>query len=155
MVYKRLEKQELFKYLRPDQVHLLSEVSEVVPFESGDVVYHRGAKANFFYIVLKGSVALRLPGREGFSILIDQLTEGNMFGGCISFSMDSYALTAQCMEDSEIIKIDASVLKGLLVEDPSMGFFIQSQISQIYFKRYIETMEKLQAIIMNIPLESD
>jgi hypothetical protein len=28
-------------------------------------------------------------------------------------------------------------------------------MSQVYFKRYLETMRKLQAIVMNLPLEAE
>jgi CRP-like cAMP-binding protein len=155
MAVERLEKQEIFKHLRPDQMARLSDAAQVMPFKDGKTVYHRGAKANNFYIVLKGQVALRLPGKGGMNVLIDQLGEGNMFGGCVSAAMDSYALTAICTEESEILRIEAAALKNLMDEEPRMGYMIQSQISQIYFKRYIETMEKLQAIVLNIPLERD
>ena len=60
----------------------------------------------------------------------------------------------QCTEDSELLKIGAVSLKRLLDDDPRMGYTIQSKISEIYFRRYIETMRKLQSIVMNIPLES-
>jgi len=76
-----------------------------------------------------------------------------MFGSCVSFAIDSYALTAQCTEDTELLKFGSNLLKGLMDEEPLMGYAIQSEISQIYFKRYIETMKKLQAIVMNIPIE--
>jgi len=34
-----------------------------------------------------------------------------------------------------------------------MGYTLQTQISRIYFNRYIQTMKKLQSIVMNLPLE--
>ncbi len=37
--------------------------------------------------------------------------------------------------------------------DLVMGYTIQTQISRIYFQRYVETMNKLQSIVMNLPLE--
>ena len=40
-------------------------------------------------------------------------------------------------------------------EDLLMGYTIQTQISRIYFNRYIQTMKKLQSIVMNLPLETD
>ena len=40
-------------------------------------------------------------------------------------------------------------------EELQMGYAIQSQISKIYFNRYIETMRKLQAIVLNIPIEKE
>ena len=48
-----------------------------------------------------------------------------------------------------------SVLKKLLEDDPRMGYAIQSKISEVYFKRYLDAMRKLQAIVMNIPFERE
>ncbi|MBI4677191.1 MAG: Crp/Fnr family transcriptional regulator [Elusimicrobia bacterium] len=155
MAVEKLDKQEILGFLRPEQVDRLSKVAEVVKFKAGDTVYPRGAKANYFYIVLEGQVALRLPGKEGVGLTIDDLSGGAMFGGCVSFAMDAYTLTAQCMRDSKLLKIKSSVLKGLMDEDPRMGYLIQSKISEIYFKRYAETMQKLQAIVMNMPLVTE
>ena len=155
MAIERLKKQEVFKYFRPEQVDAISNAAEVVKFSSGDTVYYRGARSAYFYIVLSGQVALRLPGKEGVSVLIDELGEGAMFGSCVSFAIDAYALNAQCTKETEVLKISAGVLKELMDEDPRMGYAIQSRISEIYFQRYIETMQKLQAIVMHIPIEAE
>lgn len=154
MAVMSLTQQEIFKYLRPDQVHALSDAAEVISLKAGEPVYYRGAKADFFFVVLEGQVALRLPGKAGINVVIDQLTPGAMFGSCISFAIDSYALNAQCTEDSELLKVSASVLKKMMDEEPQMGYGIQSQISKIYFRRYIDTMNKLQAIVLNVPVET-
>ncbi len=154
MAIGSLTRQEIFEYLRPDELDALSESAATLSFKAGATVYQRGQKANFLYLVLSGQVVLRLQKNGGVSILIDQLGSGDMFGSCASRAAESYALTAQCMEDSEILRIEAAVLNKLLEKDLRMGYAIQSQISQVYFKRYIETMEKLQAIVMHLPLQS-
>jgi CRP-like cAMP-binding protein len=150
-----LNRQEVFSFLRPEQVDTLSDAAEVIRFEAGDEVYTKDQAADSFYVVLKGAVALRLPGKNGVSILIDELAEGAMFGSCICLALDAYICTAQCTKDSELLRIRTVALKELLDDDPRMGYAIQSRISQIYFKRYMETMKKLQAIVMNIPLETE
>jgi CRP-like cAMP-binding protein len=152
---ERLTALGAFEILRPEQVHILSDSAEKVRFDAGDTVYSKGGKADHFYVILEGQVSLRLPGKGGVSIVIDQLAKGALFGSCVCMSRDSYALTAQCTEYSELLKIESKVLKALMDEDPLMGYGIQSWISGIYFTRYIETMKKLQAIVMNIPMESD
>jgi len=145
----------LFEFLRPDQIHKISEAAERVRYHAGDIVYKRGEAAEHFFTVLSGQVALRLPGKAGVSILIDELHKGSMFGSPLSLTRDSYALTAQCTEDAELLKIRSSVLKDLMDKDLVMGYATQSKLSAIYFERYIETMRKLQAVVMNIPIESD
>ncbi|MHC4696642.1 MAG: cyclic nucleotide-binding domain-containing protein [Planctomycetota bacterium] len=154
MAVDKLRKQDIFQLLRPEQVNILSEASKAVKFEAGEMIYSRGANADRFYIVLKGQVSLRLPGtKAGLSMLIDELAEGDMFGGCVSTALDAYALNAQCTVESEVLVISVSALQSVMDTDPRIGYVIQSRISEIYFRRYIETMEKLQAIIMNIPVE--
>lgn len=150
----RLKREEVFRFFRPDQVRAISDAADTLEFKGGKTVYHCGAKANYLYIVLEGQVTLRLPGREGVSILIDQLGMGDMFGRCVSFEIDTYILTAQCTAKTTLLRVNAETLKNLMDEEPQMGYAIQSKISKIYFKRYIETMEKLQSIIMNIPVTS-
>ncbi|MGC8643884.1 MAG: cyclic nucleotide-binding domain-containing protein [Isosphaeraceae bacterium] len=154
MFAERLQRQEIFHLLRPEQVNLLSEASKVAKFKAGEVIYRQGEKADRFYIVLKGQVSLRLPAKTaGLSLLIDELTEGDMFGASVFAALDAYNLNAQCIEESEILVISASALRAIMDEDPRIGYVIQARISEIYFKRYVEAMEKLQAVVMNIPLE--
>jgi CRP-like cAMP-binding protein len=153
MVTGKLGSAELFGLLRPDQVNTLSEAADRIEYGPGDIIYDRHAPATHFYVILKGNVALRLHGKQIFSLLIDELGPGSMFGSCVSFTMETYALTAQCSRDCTLLRIKASALKSLMDGDPRMGYALQSRISEIYFRRYIETMKKLQAIVMNIPIE--
>ena len=147
--------QEVFGALRPEQVNAISEASEKVTWSAGDVIYERGTDAEHFFVVLDGEVTLKLPGRGGVSLVIDQLSKGQMFGSCVCFYRDTYALTAQCASDTAVLKVKGTVLKDLMDKDLMMGYALQTRISEIYFTRYIETMKKLQAIVMNIPIETD
>ena len=154
MTVETLTREGVFEFLRPDQVDTISNAAEVIKLEADEYVYYEGEVADSLFVLLSGQVALRLPGRAGVSILVDQLsTPGTMFGSSLSFRIGSYVLSAQCIKDTELLRIRTSALKRLLDDDPRMGYAIQSKISEIYFKRYLDAMRKLQAIVMNIPLE--
>jgi CRP-like cAMP-binding protein len=140
--------------LRPDELRAVSEAAEVVELKAGDTVYQKGARADHFYVVLDGQVSLRLPGKAGVNIQIDELSTGDMFGSCVCFQLDRYSLTAQCTHDTRLLKIQSGTLKELMDKDLPMGYAIQTQISRIYFSRYIDTMRKLQSIVMNLPIET-
>ena len=153
MIPDRLDKNEVFQFLRPEQLRAVSDVAKVTEFAAGENIYERGSKADHFFVVLDGQVSLRLPGKSGVSIQIDELTNGAVFGSCVCFQLVNYSLSAQCTRDSKILKIESATLKELMDEDLLMGYTIQTQISRIYFNRYIQTMKKLQSIVMNIPLD--
>jgi CRP-like cAMP-binding protein len=148
-----LRAQDVFEFLRPEQLDTISEHSLKINCEAGEIIYHMGDPADHLYTVLQGQVALRLPGVGGVSVLIDQLSRGSTFGSCVSFHGGTYALTAQCTENTVLLKTRASVLKSLMDDDLMMGYAVQGRISEVYFGRYLETMKKLQAIVMNIPIE--
>lgn len=152
MATSHLEVQEVFCYLRPEQIQSLGQSAETLEYNPGDMVYHMGAKANYFYIILDGQITLSLPGKVGTSMMVDQLGKGAMFGRCVSLAMDTFILNAQCSEKARILRFQSDLFKKLMDEDPRMGYVIQTRIAEIYFKRYIESMSKLQAIVMNIPL---
>ena len=151
---KQLTSQEVFGFLRPKQVDAISENSERIQLAAGDTVYEQGADADHFFTVLDGEVSLHLPGKGPVNVLIEQLTKGAMFGSCVCLQRGSYALTARCTRDSVLLKVSSETLKKLMEKDLKMGYPLQARLSQIYFNRYIETMQKLQAIVMNIPIES-
>jgi CRP-like cAMP-binding protein len=149
-----LEAHEVFGYLRPEQVRAVSEAAQPVSYSSGDTIYRQGERAEYLYVVLTGQVDLSLPGTGSVSVLVDHLGQGEMFGSCVCLDLAEYTATAQCVEDSDLLRIEASVLKRLMDQDLKMGYALQTRISKIYFRRYVDTMRKLQAIVMNLPLES-
>jgi hypothetical protein len=145
MNIESLKKQHIFEFLTPEQIDALSNASEVIKLKAGEVIYKRGEQTKYFFIILGGKVAIRLPKNGSASILIDELTAGSMFGSCVSPALGAYFCTAQCAEESELLKIRTDTFKEILDKDCCMGYAIQSKISQIYFKRYMDTMKKLQS----------
>jgi len=150
----QLKSHEIFQLLHPEQVNAISSASEEISLHAGDTVFLRGEPAEDFFVVLEGQVALRLARPGGVSVLIDEVTEGAIFGSCVCFQIDTYTLSATCSADSRLLRIKAATLKKLLDDDPIMGYAIQTLISRVYFKRYVETMRKLQSIVQSIPLEA-
>jgi len=88
---RRLESHEVFRLLRPEQLRAISDAAEEVAFGSGRTVFRQGDKAEFFFVVFAGKVALRLPQAPGLSLEIDVVRPGEVFGSCLCFQLDSYA----------------------------------------------------------------
>ena len=149
-----LTSQEVFSFLLPEQVNTISEAAERVSFKAGEFIYEKGDKADFFYIILDGEVTLRLPSHGGLSLVIDQMGRGEVFGGPLGQKRRAYALSAQGAQKGKLLKIDISVMKRLMDKDMRMGLSLQRHVANAYFDRYIDTMKKLQAIVMNIPVEA-
>jgi CRP-like cAMP-binding protein len=153
-IEETLRSQDVFGQMLPEQVDAISNVSQPIQLKAGENVYQRGQQADSIYVVLEGQVTLRLPGKGGVAVPIDQVTRGGMFGACMCFDIPEYSTTAQCTEDSRVMKIDAAALRRLMDEDHRIGFGIQRRMAAVYIHRYHDTMRKLQSIVMNLPIEA-
>jgi CRP-like cAMP-binding protein len=151
MVGEKLQHHELFGLLTPKEVEQLSNVSGVVKLRKGERVYAEGIPASHLFVLLKGKVQLRRPAGGGLSFVVDDVVEGGMFGVSSLTEGGRYLLNAECVEDSEVLKVESEALRRILDENPATGYAVQRRISQIFFKRYVEAMERLRSILLTIP----
>jgi CRP-like cAMP-binding protein len=150
-----LKGHELFHHLRVEAVDKISGFSERKTFQRDAFIFKYEEKADKIYLLLEGSVHLRLPARpEEFNIVVAKPAKGDLFGLSPLLGSDRYTLEAKCLEKSEALAIDAKKFRNLLETDLNMGFFIMSEVGRIYFDRYIQLLNKLQSIVLQIPLIS-
>ena len=152
MAVERLEKHELFGLLGPDDIQKLSNVSSIVAIKEGGKLYSEGVPASHLFVLLKGRVELRRRTGSGPSFVVEDLMEGSIFGVSALMGTERYLLNAECVMDSEVLKIEGKTLRRILDENPVVGYATQRRISQVFFKRYLEVMERLQAVVQAIPL---
>ena len=152
MDVEKLQRQDLFALLTPKEVESLSSACGIVKLKRGEKVYSEGIPASHLFVLLKGRVELRRPTKGGPSFLVDDIPGGGVFGVSSLAKGERYLLNAECVEDSDVLKVESRILRALLDENPVAGYAIERRISQIFFKRYVEAMERLRAVVQAVPL---
>ena len=144
------QSEELFQFLRPEQVVGLNKAAEPVSFKPGELVYERGSPATYMYVVITGKIALHVPGDDGLNVLVNEVGTGQLFGVCVCLGVERYTTTAKCSEDSWLLRIEAAVLKQLMDRDVEIGYALQTEIARIYFGRYVDAMRRLSGVLVNV-----
>ncbi len=144
MTIDALSRTELFAPLNPAEMAVLNGASTVVRARKGETLYTTGYPATYFFVVLKGRVQLRRPRREGPGLLVEDLEEGGIFGISSITGADQYLLTAECVDDSELLRLDGRTLRRILDQNPIVGYALQRRVAQIFFRRYVDATEKLE-----------
>ena len=152
MPAQALSSHDVFGFLQPTQLNSISDVAEVVSVAAGETVFRSGDPAEFLFAVLDGKVSLRLPREDGVTLQIEEVSTGALFGSCVCFDLSTYTLTAICSEDSTLLKINAASLKRVMDEDLAVGYPLQRMISRTYFKRYLDTMNRLRSVAESLAL---
>jgi CRP-like cAMP-binding protein len=153
MLNEKLQQHELFGLLTPKEVERLSNASSVVKLGKGEKVYAEGAPTSHLFVLLKGRVELRRPTKGGLSFLVDDVVEGGVFGVSSLTGGERYLLNAECVEDSEALKVDSQVLRRILDENSAIGYAVQRRVAEIFFNRYVNAMERLRTVALAVRME--
>ncbi|MEW5795405.1 MAG: cyclic nucleotide-binding domain-containing protein [Candidatus Zixiibacteriota bacterium] len=148
-----LKGHDLFRSLSVDQAHGISDFSTVKKFDADDVIFSHNDPAGHIYMLMEGAVDLRLPSEgQDFSLVISKIEKGELFGLSPLLDSPRYTATAQCVEATEVLSIEAKPLRELLKRNSLVGFEIINQVAHIYFKRYIEILKRLQGVVGQVSL---
>jgi CRP-like cAMP-binding protein len=149
---------DFFNAFSEKQLAELAKVTEKKTFKKSSEIYKEGDRANYFFLVSKGWVSLRKvdPERD-IGISFENRGRGELFGAACFMKPQEYTLNAICMEDSEVMAMDADKLFDLFQKDYQIGYLFLREIAKVYFERYksvkrqLYEMVKAPAIITALP----
>ena len=150
---RMLKGHDLFRSLTVEEANQLSGFSSVKKYEANETVFKYNGLGLHVYMLMEGSVYLRLPASPpDFSFVISKIEKGELFGLSPLLGSERYTAEAQCNEASEVLSIEAKPFRELLQKNCPVGFQIMSQVADIYFTRYISVLKNLQGVVNQIPL---
>ena len=131
-----LKKTELFETLTGSQLNDLLSQSLIKSYRQGDTIFLQGEEATHLYILINGSVDLTVRAQEKIDFMTSKIEkDGAVFGTASLMEPFRYNVSAICLKPSEVLVLDASVIKKRMEEDPEMGMEIMKKLATIYFNR--------------------
>jgi len=125
-----LQSLPFFSGLPQGDIAALCQASQVRDFDKGQVIFVRGDKAAFFYIVMNGWVKIYRDTHEGHESVLGIFTRTDTFGEAVVFDGADYPYGAQAAEKTKIIAIPASALKERAKNNPAILVRMMQTLSQ-------------------------
>jgi CRP/FNR family cyclic AMP-dependent transcriptional regulator len=147
-----LRQHEVFGVFPDVQLSKLAGITKKRVYRRDEPVYKRGEPAKHLFLVRKGLVSLRdtEPGDlEGISV--ETCGPGQVFGVASLMKPPEHSLTAVCLEDSEVLAIEAHPLLKLCDEEPGLGNWFMMTIAHLYFSHYEHCRTQLFGKSQNPP----
>ncbi|HUV76546.1 MAG TPA: cyclic nucleotide-binding domain-containing protein [Desulfobacterales bacterium] len=142
------KKFDTFSVFSEDQLAELSKITTTITFEKGAQIYREDDRANQFFLVIKGMVTLnKIDPGEKIGISFEKRERGGLFGAACFMEPQKYTLNAICMQDSEVMSIDADKLFELVQKDPDLGYKLMKEVAKIYFERYKVAKRQIHAMV--------
>jgi CRP-like cAMP-binding protein len=123
-------------------------------YDPEENIFVHGEEAKNLYVLLDGTVDLKLKAFEDIDLMTSKLTEkGDVFGTGSLMMPALYNVTAKCLENTRVLAIDAYALRGLIDEDPKLGREIMRRLAQLFFSRLNETRQGITNLFKVFRLE--
>ncbi|QHC22526.1 cyclic nucleotide-binding domain-containing protein [Streptomyces sp. GS7] len=133
----------LFDAMPPDRRRRLTETAQEVSFPRATRVFEEGRRADRFWIIRSGRVALdqRVPGRQ--AAVVETLGRDELLGWSWLFPPYLWHLGAETVSAVEAVEFDATVVRALCESDPVLGRAMYLYVAETVAQRLHGTRVRL------------
>jgi CRP-like cAMP-binding protein len=138
-----LEAHPFLQGLEPRHLDLLVGCASNVRFTSDEILFRQGERADQFYIVREGRVALDIHAPGPGTITILTLEQGDVLGWSWLIPPYRWHFDARALTPVRAIALDASCLRTKCEDDHDLGYEFLKRFSDIIVKRLLATQLQL------------
>jgi len=124
-----------FDGLEAKELELLAGCASNARFQEGELLFREGDKADTFYAVRHGTVALEMFVPARGAITIETIEEGEVIGWSWLFPPYRWHFDVRALELVRVTAFDAACLRGKCEADPVLGYSLMSRFAQIMIER--------------------
>ena len=125
----------MLRALPAEQRHRLMRVAREVTIPQGARLFEEGGRADRFWIIRTGTVALdmHVPGRR--AAVIETLRHNELVGWSWLFAPHTYHLGAEATTPVRAYEFDATAVRLMCQEDPAMGNAVAQWVGDVLAHR--------------------
>jgi len=126
---------DLFLEMDKDIVKTITELGIIVSYNKGDIVFDVGEKADYFFVLIKGSVNMQRAKGNWHTAT----HSGEVFGWSSLINREEYAAIAVSGPDTELVKFDRRPILDLLEKSPQNKAVFYHQLAKKLGNQLLET----------------
>jgi CRP-like cAMP-binding protein len=124
-----------FAGLRPDTIDLVAGCGSNVQFEPGALIFREGDRADAFYLLRHGSIAIEAYAPNSGPLVIETLEAGDVLGWSWLFEPHRWHFDAHALTAVRATAFDGVCLRGKCDADPQLGYELVSRFAQTLIER--------------------
>lgn len=121
---KCLKDLAVFSRLHEEEIKLICERSYERHFKKNQIIFFEYDNKKKLYLLAEGRVKLTMLSREGKEKVLTILQEGDIFGEISLFDQDPHPLTAEALEESQLLIISWEDLESIIMKRPELALKI-------------------------------
>ncbi|MGZ4269691.1 MAG: cyclic nucleotide-binding domain-containing protein [Solirubrobacteraceae bacterium] len=121
--------------LSPTQHETVAGCARNRVFTAGERLLHEGDRADVFFVLRHGAVALEtaVPGRG--HVTVQTLHDGDLLGWSWLVPPYRTAFDARALETTHVVELDGACLRGKCDTDPELGYALLKAVATVFAGR--------------------
>ena len=140
-----------FSGLKPEDFELIVGCASNVRFNPGEYIFREGEKADKFYLVRKGRVALESSAGDQKSMVIQTVSEGKVLGWSWLVPPYRWSTGARAVELVQAIALDGECLRDKCEADNKLGYELLKRVVRVIGTRLEATRTQMLAVYSAAP----
>jgi CRP-like cAMP-binding protein len=132
-----------FAGLDPRHLDLIAGCGETARYAAGEPLFRAGERADRFFLIRHGSVALELAVPQHEPITIETLHEGEVVGWSWLFEPHRWQFDAHACDDTAAIVFDSACLRGKCDAHHELGHQLMRRFASVLVDRLQATRLQL------------
>ena len=140
MTIPLLKKSELFNKVSPEEIKVLTPLSQEKTFSPETIIFSQNTPAERIYLLDQGSVALKTVLSNGLEITYEMITkQGDPFGWSALVEPFEHMTTAICLEKTGVVVFNRKDLIRIFPQYPLLGFKVMHNLCILLARRLERT----------------
>ncbi len=121
----------LFEALDDSQIEKILATTLKISLPAKTILFERGAQAEYFYMLYSGQIKLFCLSSNGNEKVMEILQSKQTFAEAVMFMPEHiYPVSAEAIDDSEVLRFDMSIYYGILEESHASCFRLLGVMSR-------------------------
>ena len=125
----------LFAGMTPEQLALIGGCGSHKGFAAGEVLFREGDRADTFYVIRHGTVAIDLHSPTRGSLRVETVEASEVIGWSWLFPPYVWHFDAQAVSDVRATVFDGACLRSKCDDDPTLGYDLMKRFAQVFLER--------------------
>lgn len=134
---------ELFRWLLPDELSVLTGHMERRQFPKGEIIFSQGSPGSDLYIIRSGRVEISL-NRGGMVVVLTELDENAFFGELAWLTEQTRSATARALTPVVVYSISRSTFLDLYDRSPGVAGKLLRALAESLSDRILATNAQLE-----------
>jgi CRP-like cAMP-binding protein len=121
----------VFAGLKPEYLQLISSWGRLIELDADEYVLREGERAQTFYIIRRGAIALEVRGAGRAVLIVDTKHDGDIVGWSWLFAPYRWQFDGRTTETCSLVAIEGARLRDMCEDDHEFGYQLMRRFASV------------------------